>query len=94
MVKNQMMCDFMETNNEKGTKENLGYEIMMSEDVKALMKLFPSDLSTDIAYDMSLSKDNTLLLLTFKIIDSKLKIVEVKEITPEFISTFIKDKAK
>lgn len=73
-------------------KENIGYEVMMSDDVKVLMSLLHRDSYLDICYDISLFTDNTLLLVNFKIIDSKLKIVKVREITPEFIATFIKNK--
>ena len=73
-------------------KENIGYEVMMSDDVKVLMSLLHRDSYLDICYDISLCTDNTLLLVNFKIIDSKLKIVKVRQITPEFIATFIKTK--
>ena len=81
----------MKTNN---GKEDIGYEVMMSEDVKTLMGLLYYDSYSDIINDMAICPSHTLLLLSFKIIDSKLKIINVDVITPKYISTFIKDKVK
>ena len=70
--------------------ENIGCEVMMSDDVKVLMSLLHSGSYLDICNNISLYTENTLLLVNFKIINSELKIVKVIEVTQELIATFIK----
>ena len=74
----------------KNINKEIAYETMMAYDAKAFLDLLPNIFDADVAEKVINFNDNVLVLLGIKIVDSNLKVVAIKEITPAFIRKLLK----
>ena len=70
--------------------KEIAYETMMVYDAKSFLELLPNIFDEGVAEKVIKFNDNVLVLLGMKIVDSNLKIIAVKEITPDFIRKLLK----
>ncbi len=70
--------------------KEIAYETMMAYDAKLFLELLPNIFDAGVAEKVIKFNDNVLVLLGMKIVDSNLKIIAVKEITPDFIRKLLK----
>lgn len=75
---------------DKNRNKEMAYETMMSYDAKALLELLPNIFDANVTEKVIKFNDNVLVLLGIKIVDSNLKVVAIKEITPAFIRKLLK----
>ncbi len=75
---------------DKNRNKEMAYETMMGYDAKALLELLPNIFDADVTEKVIKFNDNVLVLLGIKIVDSNLKVVAIKEITPAFIRNLLK----
>ena len=75
---------------DKNRNKEIAYETMMAYDAKAFLDLLPNIFDTDVAEKVIKFNDNVLVLLGIKIVDSNLKVIAIKEITPDFIRKLLK----
>jgi hypothetical protein len=76
---------------EKIPKNVVAYEIIMSYDVKALAEILPGIFEYNgVKEKLAKFSDNTLLILIMQIIDSRLVIADIKEITVNYIKEHLK----
>ena len=75
---------------DKNRNKEIAYETMMAYDAKAFLDLLPNIFDADVAEKVINFNDNVLVLLGIKIVDSNLKVVAIKEITPAFIRKLLK----
>lgn len=75
---------------DKNRNKEIAYETMMAYDAKAFLDLLPNIFDTDVAEKVIKFNDNVLVLLGIKIVDSNLKVIAIKEITPDFIRNLLK----
>ena len=76
---------------EKMVENAVAYEIIMSYDVKALAEILPNIFEYNgVKEKLAKFSDNTLLILIMQIIDSRLVIVDIKEMTIDYIKEHLK----
>ena len=75
---------------DKNRNKEMAYETMMAYDAKTLLELLPNIFDKDVAEKVIKFNDNVLVLLGIKIVDSNLKVIAIKEITPDFIRKLLK----
>lgn len=86
-----MLLHFIKSDNMATNKnKEIAYETMMAYDAKAFLDLLPDIFDADVAEKLINFNDNALVLLGIKIVDSRLKVISINEITPGFIKKLFK----